>query len=134
MIFAVFTTSYVVCRPTAKEAQDYQAYYADKEADWPAVDRLMELQGVHAKSFPPEAFKLFRNRLPPDMSLSAGGRSRSGRERTREGQPGGICRHDDYDCEFMWTNCLSFATKYAAIGEERPARKDKTNLIFYGRP
>jgi hypothetical protein len=63
MIFAVFTTSYVVCRPTAKDAQDYQAYYADKEADWPAVDRLMELQGVYAKSFPPEAFKLFRNRF-----------------------------------------------------------------------
>jgi hypothetical protein len=33
----------------------------------------------------------------------------------------------------MWMNCLSFATKHAAIGEERPARKDKTNLIFYGR-
>jgi dimethylsulfone monooxygenase len=59
----VFTTSYVVCRPTAKEAQEYHAYYADKEADWPAVDRLMELQGLHAKSFPPEAFKLFRNRF-----------------------------------------------------------------------
>ena len=52
-----------MCRPTAKEAQDYQAYYADKEADWPAVDRLMELQGLHAKSFPPEAFTLFRNRF-----------------------------------------------------------------------
>lgn len=59
----VFTTSYVVCRPTAKEAQDYHAYYADTHADWPAVDRLMELQGLHAKSFPPEAFKLFRNRF-----------------------------------------------------------------------
>jgi FMNH2-dependent dimethyl sulfone monooxygenase len=59
----VFTTSYVVCRPTAKEAQDYHAHYADQEADWPAVDRLMELQGLHAKSFPPEAFKLFRNRF-----------------------------------------------------------------------
>jgi FMNH2-dependent dimethyl sulfone monooxygenase len=59
----VFATSYVVCRPTAKQAQEYHAYYADKEADWPAVDRLMELQGLHAKSFPPEAFKLFRSRF-----------------------------------------------------------------------
>ena len=59
----VFTTSYVVCRSTAKEAQDYHTYYADTHADWPAVDRLMELQGLHAKSFPPEAFKLFRNRF-----------------------------------------------------------------------
>jgi len=59
----VFTTSYVVCRPTAKEAQDYHAHYAETEADWPAVDRLMELQGLHAKSFPAEAFKLFRTRF-----------------------------------------------------------------------
>lgn len=59
----VFTTSYVVCRPTAKEAQEYHDHYANTHADWPAVDRLMELQGLHAKSFPPEAFKLFRNRF-----------------------------------------------------------------------
>lgn len=59
----VFTTSYVVCRPTEKEAKDYHEYYANENADWPAVDRLMELQGLHAQSFPPEAFKLFRNRF-----------------------------------------------------------------------
>jgi alkanesulfonate monooxygenase SsuD/methylene tetrahydromethanopterin reductase-like flavin-dependent oxidoreductase (luciferase family) len=59
----VFTTSYVVCRPTAQEARDYHAHYVDENADWPAVDRLMELQGLHAKSFPPEAFALFRNRF-----------------------------------------------------------------------
>ena len=59
----VFTTSYIVCRPTTKEAEDYHAYYSEKYADWPAVDRLMELQGLHAKSFPPEAFKLFRGRF-----------------------------------------------------------------------
>jgi alkanesulfonate monooxygenase SsuD/methylene tetrahydromethanopterin reductase-like flavin-dependent oxidoreductase (luciferase family) len=53
----------VVCRPTAKEAQDYHAYYSETKADWPAVDRLMELQGLHAKSFPAEAFKLFRGRF-----------------------------------------------------------------------
>ena len=59
----VFTTSYVVCRPSQKEAEEYHNYYANELADWPAVDRLMELQGLHAKSFPPEAFKLFRNRF-----------------------------------------------------------------------
>jgi dimethylsulfone monooxygenase len=59
----VFTTSYVVCRPTAKEAQDYHAHYSETHADWAAVDRLMELQGLHAKSFPAEAFKLFRGRF-----------------------------------------------------------------------
>ena len=59
----VFTTSYVVCRPNQKEAEEYHNYYANEQADWPAVDRLMELQGLHAKSFPPEAFTLFRNRF-----------------------------------------------------------------------
>jgi FMNH2-dependent dimethyl sulfone monooxygenase len=59
----VFTTTYVVCRPSQKEAEEYHDYYANEQADWPAVDRLMELQGLHAKSFPPEAFKLFRNRF-----------------------------------------------------------------------
>jgi len=59
----VFTTSYVVCRPTMSEALDYHDYYANQQADWQAVDRLMELQGLHAKSFPKEAFALFRNRF-----------------------------------------------------------------------
>jgi alkanesulfonate monooxygenase SsuD/methylene tetrahydromethanopterin reductase-like flavin-dependent oxidoreductase (luciferase family) len=58
----VFTTCYVVCRPTAKEARDYHHYYADQHADWPAVDRLMALQ-VHTKSFPPEAVPRIRSRF-----------------------------------------------------------------------
>ena len=53
----------MVCRPNQKEAEEYHNYYANEQADWPAVDRLMELQGLHAKSFPPEAFTLFRNRF-----------------------------------------------------------------------
>jgi len=59
----VFTTSYVVCRETQKEAEEYHEYYSNEQADWPAVDRLMELQGLHSKSFPPEAFTQFRNRF-----------------------------------------------------------------------
>jgi len=59
----VFTTSYVVVRPTRKEAIDYHEYYTTQMADYPAVDHLMELQGLHAQSFPPEAFRLFRQRF-----------------------------------------------------------------------
>ena len=59
----VFTTSYVVCRPTAREAQEYHDHYAGEKADWPAVDKLMQLQQLNAKSFPPEVFTLFRNRF-----------------------------------------------------------------------
>src|SRR6202521_1905024 len=50
----VFTTSYVVVRPTRKEAQEYHEYYTTKMGDYAAVDHLMELQGLHAQSFPPE--------------------------------------------------------------------------------
>jgi alkanesulfonate monooxygenase SsuD/methylene tetrahydromethanopterin reductase-like flavin-dependent oxidoreductase (luciferase family) len=59
----VVATTHVVCRPTASEAREYYEYYSNEMADWPAVDRLMELQALHAKSFPPEAFKLFRQRF-----------------------------------------------------------------------
>ena len=59
----VFTTSYVVLRPTRKEAQDYHEYYTTQMGDYVAADHLMELQGLHAQSFPPEAFKLFRQRF-----------------------------------------------------------------------
>ncbi len=59
----VIATSHVVCRPTTSEAEAYYEYYSNERADWPAVDRLMELQALHAKSFPPEAFKLFRQRF-----------------------------------------------------------------------
>ena len=48
----LFTTTYVVCRPTMKEARDYHHYYASENADSEAVDRLMSLMGMHAHSFP----------------------------------------------------------------------------------
>jgi len=59
----VFTTSYVVLRPTRKEAQEYHEYYTTKMGDQVAADHLMELQGLHAQSFPAEAFKSIRQRF-----------------------------------------------------------------------
>lgn len=59
----VFTTSYLVVRPTRKEALDYHEYYTTQMGDFAAADRLMELQGLHAQSFPPEAFQRFRQRF-----------------------------------------------------------------------
>src|SRR5262249_1874633 len=51
----VITLAHVVCRPSKKEAWELLHYYADFHADWAAVDNLMALQGLHAKSFPQEA-------------------------------------------------------------------------------
>lgn len=59
----VFTLCHVVCRPTVKEAEEYLHYYAEEHADWEAVDNLMRLQGMHAKSFPADALKMLRGRF-----------------------------------------------------------------------
>lgn len=58
-----FTTAYVVCRPTRAEAEAYHHYYAVENADTEAVDRLMSLSGLYAKSFPPEVFTKFKERF-----------------------------------------------------------------------
>lgn len=55
--------SYVVCRPTRQEAQDYHRYYAEKLADEASVDRLMALLGQHAKSFTPDELRQHRVRF-----------------------------------------------------------------------
>lgn len=59
----VMGTGYIVCRPTTAEAQDYHRHYVDEHGDWEAAERLMALQGLHAQSFPPEHFRLFRERF-----------------------------------------------------------------------
>lgn len=59
----VFTIGHVVCRPTKREAEEFLHYYADDHADWPAVDEVMRLQGLHAQSFTPEMLQTFRHRF-----------------------------------------------------------------------
>ncbi len=59
----VLTFTYVVCRPTQKEADDYHRHYAQTHADWAAVDNLIRLQFAHAQSFPHDLLKLIRDRF-----------------------------------------------------------------------
>jgi dimethylsulfone monooxygenase len=59
----VFTPTYVVCRPTRAEAEDYHRYYADECADHEAVEKLMALQGLHSRSFEPDAYQRFKIRF-----------------------------------------------------------------------
>ena len=58
-----FTLCHVVCRPTQREAEEYYRHYSEQNADWGAVDNLMALQGLHAKSFPAEALRTMRGRF-----------------------------------------------------------------------
>jgi len=59
----VLTLSHIVCRPTRAEAEEYVRYYAEENADWGAVDYLMNLQGLHAQSFTPEMLETMRARF-----------------------------------------------------------------------
>jgi len=56
----IFTTTYVVCRPTRREAEDYHRHYAVDHADHVAVERLMSLMGMHAQSFPRDMIAALR--------------------------------------------------------------------------
>ncbi len=58
----VLTFSHVVCRPTEAEAKaDWENTLAN--ADWAAVDNLVNLQFAHAQSFPHDLLALIRERM-----------------------------------------------------------------------
>ncbi len=59
----IYCSTHVVCRPTRREAEEFYRYYAIDNADTDAVERLMELQGLHARSYPPELIERFRTRF-----------------------------------------------------------------------
>jgi alkanesulfonate monooxygenase SsuD/methylene tetrahydromethanopterin reductase-like flavin-dependent oxidoreductase (luciferase family) len=60
----VMTTASVVCRPTKREAEEYYRYYADEQADWDAVERMVEI-GTRGSSttMQPEHFQRMRVRF-----------------------------------------------------------------------
>jgi alkanesulfonate monooxygenase SsuD/methylene tetrahydromethanopterin reductase-like flavin-dependent oxidoreductase (luciferase family) len=59
----VLTFAHVVCRPTAKEAQDYLQHFARDNVDLAALDQLIRLQFAHAQSFPHDLLALIRDRM-----------------------------------------------------------------------
>jgi FMNH2-dependent dimethyl sulfone monooxygenase len=60
----VMTTASVVCRPTQREAEDYYHYYADEQADWEAVDRMVAIGTRGASTtMRPEHYRQMRIRF-----------------------------------------------------------------------
>jgi alkanesulfonate monooxygenase SsuD/methylene tetrahydromethanopterin reductase-like flavin-dependent oxidoreductase (luciferase family) len=59
----LITMSYLVCRPTTREAEDYHRHYAEQNGDWEAVDHWFDMQAKHTKGRPPELRDLFRLRF-----------------------------------------------------------------------
>ncbi|MCB8837658.1 LLM class flavin-dependent oxidoreductase [Aurantimonas sp. VKM B-3413] len=59
----VLTFSHVCCRPSEKEAREFHDWYASEQADWEAVDNLVNLQFANAQSFPHDLLALIRDRM-----------------------------------------------------------------------
>ena len=57
---SIWHSSYVVCRPTEKEARDYLNYYVREKGDWEAVDNLARILGISSGVLPPEAIEEFK--------------------------------------------------------------------------
>ena len=60
----VMTTASVVCRPTKREAEDYYRYYADEQADWDAVERMVDAgQRGASTTMQPEHYRRMKVRF-----------------------------------------------------------------------
>ncbi len=58
----VFTNVYVVCRPTAKEADEYHHWYAVEHADRAAVETMVVERGLDRENVPDATRRAFRVR------------------------------------------------------------------------
>jgi dimethylsulfone monooxygenase len=57
---SVWNSSYVVCRPTEKEAKDYLDYYVREKGDWEAVENLVRIFGMQSLALPKEVLEEFK--------------------------------------------------------------------------
>jgi alkanesulfonate monooxygenase SsuD/methylene tetrahydromethanopterin reductase-like flavin-dependent oxidoreductase (luciferase family) len=59
----VYTTAYVVCRPTMREAQEYERYVADENGDWGAIDHHLAVSRANnhtLRGMTDEQFAVYR--------------------------------------------------------------------------
>jgi alkanesulfonate monooxygenase SsuD/methylene tetrahydromethanopterin reductase-like flavin-dependent oxidoreductase (luciferase family) len=65
----VYTVGVVVCRPTAREAEDYYRHVMVEHADWAAVDEILALKDIRPERYPAGEFE----RLRADFANGMGG-------------------------------------------------------------
>lgn len=61
----VYTTAYVVCRPTTREAEEYERYVTDENGDWAAIDdhlRVSRANNHSVRGLSEEEFAAYRRR------------------------------------------------------------------------
>ena len=59
----VYTQGQVICRQTQKEAEDYYHWANVENAEWPAIDRMLELHNVTAANTAPDLLKSKRRMM-----------------------------------------------------------------------
>jgi len=59
----VYTQGQVICRRTQKEAEDYYHWANVENAEWPAIDRMLELHNVTAANTAPDLLKSKRRMM-----------------------------------------------------------------------
>lgn len=52
----VYTTGQVICRPTQREADEYHRYANVENADWVAIERMLELRNITPRNTAPEEY------------------------------------------------------------------------------
>jgi alkanesulfonate monooxygenase SsuD/methylene tetrahydromethanopterin reductase-like flavin-dependent oxidoreductase (luciferase family) len=57
----VYTIGQIICRPTEKEAQEYYHYALIENADWAAVERMLELRDITPTKYSPQEYQAKRN-------------------------------------------------------------------------
>ncbi len=58
----IFTAGVITCRPTRKEAEEYDRYSLLEYADWAAVDNILAMKGVTPEQHAPDAFQELRRK------------------------------------------------------------------------
>jgi len=56
----VWAYSNIVQGDTEKDAKDYFDYYANQKGDWAAVDNWVEINGINAKTLPPDVLQAMK--------------------------------------------------------------------------
>ena len=91
----VYTQGQVICRPTQKEAEDYHHYANVENADWAAVERMLELRGVTPQNTPPAEYAAKRHAAggERDRRQPVCRNAGPGRRATRQPRPRRRARH-----------------------------------------
>lgn len=59
----VWSTAFVLCRPTEKEARDELRYVVEEQGDWEAIDNLARIIRMDNRDVPPDAQRARKARL-----------------------------------------------------------------------